>query len=180
MIHGVLETTNMGATRFAERIFDCVSDVDLDNGVIGHMEELAEGYTHIYKFVPGVKAGEPVLIVNAPAWSEDESRIECQRKDTFYIPAGTPFRAFVMKVTDEFAVNAACATPETQDAMAVGKFVSVDEATGKLVVADAAAEDAGFVGEIMRKRVQGGKIVTPLRSYGRVHDMFTIKVKALG
>lgn len=180
MVHGVLETTNMGATRYAERIFDCVSDVDLDNGVIGHMEELAEGHTHIYKFVPGVKAGEPVLIVNAPAWSEDESRIECQRKDKFYIPAGTAFRAFVMKVTDEFAVNVACATPDTQDAMAVGKFVSVDDATGKLVVADAAAEDATFVGEIMRKRVQGGKIITPIRSYGRVHDMFTIKVKALG
>lgn len=179
MVHGVLETTNMGATRYAERIFDCVADVDLDNGVIGHMEELAEGYTHIYKFVPGVKAGEPVLIVNNPAWSEDESRIECQRKDKFYIPAGTKFRAFVMKVTDEFAVNVACATPDTQEAMAVGKFVSVDEETGKLVVADAAVE-GGFVGEIMRKRVQGGKIITPIRSYGRVHDMFTIKVKALG
>ena len=34
MTYNVFESTNMGSTRYAERILDCVADVDVENGTL--------------------------------------------------------------------------------------------------------------------------------------------------
>lgn len=178
-VYGVFESTNMASTHFAERIFDCVAEADIENGTFGHLGELADGESHIYKFVTGVVAGEPIVVVDQPAWQEDTCRITNQRRDQFFIPAGTPFRVRVVKVNDEFAINAACVTTATQDKLAVGAFLTVDSTTGKLVAADAATEGAVFEAEVMRKRMQGGKLVTAAHNYGYAHELYTAKVKVI-
>ena len=33
--HAVVDSVNMASTKYAERIFDCVADVYLDNGTFG-------------------------------------------------------------------------------------------------------------------------------------------------
>lgn len=173
-IHAVCETTNMRAVHYAERIFDCVCDVDIDNGTIGYMDGLAEGFTHIYNFKKGTKEGAVLVLAHNPEWTEDTSNRLNQRKDKFFIPAGTPFRAFVIKVTDEFALS-----PEGfAGAPEVDKYVSVD-ANGKLAVADAAVEGAQMVGKIMRKRQIGSTLVTNVRTYGYERMMYTVKVESL-
>ena len=173
-VHAVCETTNLRAVHYAERIFDCVCDVDIDNGTIGYMDGLAEGQSHIYNFKAGVKEGAVIVLAHNPEWTEDTSRMVNQRKDKFFIPAGTPFRAFVIKVTDEFALSTEgfAGVPEA------GKYVSVNE-NGKLAVADAPVEGAAMVGKIMRKRQIGSTLVTDVRTYGYSRMMYDVKVEAL-
>ena len=172
-VHAVCETTNLRATHYAARIFDCVCDVDIDNGTFGYMDELADGYSHVYNFKVGSKEGKQVLIAHNPEWTEDTSNRLNQRKDKFFIPAGTVFRAFVIDELDEFALSPEGFVTEPE----VDKYVSVD-ASGKLAVADAPV-DGVMVGKIMRKRQIGSTLVTNLRTYGYKRMMYTVKVESL-
>ena len=172
-VHTVCETTNLRATHYAARIFDCVADVDIDNGTFGYMDELAEGYSHVYNFKAGTKEGKQVVIAHNPEWTEDTSNRLNQRKDKFFIPAGTVFRAFVIDELDELALS-----PEGFNAEpVVDKFVTIN-ANGKLDVVDS-ADGAVMVGKIMRKRQIGSTLVTPLRPYGYARMMYDVKVESL-
>ena len=173
-VHAVCETTNLRAVHYAERIWDAVCDMDIDNGTIGYIDGLADGYTHIYNFKAGVKEGMAPVLVHMPEWNADTSNRLNQRKDKFFNEAGVPFRAFTLKEGDEFALSehGFAGTP------AVGKFVSVD-ANGKLAVADAPVDGAVMVGEIMRERRIGSTLVTELRTYGYERMMYTVRVLSL-
>lgn len=173
-IYSVCETTNLRAVHYAERIWDAVADFDVENGMLGHLEDLAEGETHTYNFVKGAKAGKEVVLAHNPEWTEDTTNRLNQRKDKFCIPAGVKFRAFTLKVGDEFALSKEGFTGEPE----VDKYVSIDE-KGKLAVADAPVEGAVMVGKIMRKRQVGSTLVTPLRTYGYARVMYTVKVESL-
>lgn len=174
MIHAVCETTNLRAVHYAERIWDAIATEDVDNGTLGYLDELADGYTHIYNFVKGTKEGAPVVLVHMPEWTEDTSNRLNQRKDKFFNEANIPFRAFTLKEGDEFALSKEGFVGEPE----VGKFVSID-ASGKLAVADAAPEGVVMVGKIMRKRQIGSTLVTKEREYGYARMMYTVKVESL-
>ncbi len=173
-VHAVCETTNLRAVHYAERIWDAVCDVDIDNGTIGHLDGLADGYTHIYNFKAGTKDGASLVLVHMPEWNADTSNRLNQRKDKFFNEAGIPFRAFTLKEGDEFALS----EHGFADTPVVGKYVSVD-ANGKLAVADAPVEGAAMVGEIMRERRIGSTLVTELRTYGYERMMYTVRVVSL-
>lgn len=174
MVHTVCETTNLRAVHYAERIWDGVCDVDIDNGTIGYLDGQYEEGGVVYNFVKGVKEGFAPVLVHMPEWTEDTSRMTNQRKDKFVNVAGVPFRCFTLREGDEFALSEQgfVGTPE------VGKYVSVD-GEGKLAIADAPAEGAVMVGKIMRKRQIGDTLVTPLRTYGYARMMYTVKVETL-
>ena len=170
----VFESTNMASTHYAERIFDAICDVDVENGTFGYIEELADGYSHIYNFVAGTKEGAFVVVVDQPVWSEDECRRTNQRKDKFVVEAGTAFRVRVVKERDEFA----CSEDGFAGQPEVGKYVAIN-ANGKLVVGDAPVEGAAMNGRIMRTRVMGSTIVTGERKYGYSRKMYEVKVETL-
>lgn len=182
--YSVFESTNMASTKYAERIFDAVATVDIENGTFGYLDGLATDETVIYNFVAGTKAGEQVVVADNPAWTEDECRKTNQRKDKYIIPAGTPFRVRVVKVNDEFAINKEGFVADTTDANLVAstktapKMVTID-ATGKLAVAASAADGAVMVGELMRVRQVGGVIKTTAHDYGYTRKMYEVKVKSL-
>lgn len=186
MIYGVVESTNSGSTHYAERIFDCVCAKDVENGMFGYMDGLAEGFDHIYNFVAGAPAeGQSVVVVDQPAWTEDECRRSNQRRDKFFVPAGTPFRVRVVKVNDEYAFNImAFAEASREKVEGVTDFVGTDVFVtigedGKLVAADAATEGAVMEGRIMRKRISGAALVTEVRNYGYPYALYTAKIKTL-
>lgn len=170
-IRVVCETTNLRAVHYAERIFDAVADFDIDNGTLGYLDGLADGETHIYKFVKGTKEGRKIVLVHNPEWTEDTSNRLNQRKDKFFIPAGTPFRAFTLAVDDEFALSKEGFEGEPE----VGKYVTIN-ADGKLAVADAPVDGAVMNGMIMRKRQVGSTLVTGVRTYGYSRMMYEVKV----
>ena len=183
MNHTVFSSTNMASTKYAERIFDCIADVDLDNGTFGYMGEMVD--RNIYKFVPGTKTGEKVLVVDQPAWSEDESSVLNQRRNRFYIPAGTPFRARVVKVNDEFGITIEGISASTQsvvseqtDFMKNDVFLTIGT-DGKLVASASHADNAIMEARVERKRLMGAKLVTPLRQYGSDNFMYEARIKVL-
>lgn len=177
-IYNVFESTNMASTHYAERIFDAVCDVDVENGTFGYLDGLAEGQSHIYNFKAGTKEGAVVVVADQPAWSEDTSRMTNQRKDKFVIEAGVPFRVRVVKVNDEFATAVEGFAVASRETVADGKYVSIDT-TGKLVVADTPVEGAAMNGKIMRSRVMGSVITTAVRDYGYARKMYEVKVETL-
>lgn len=173
-IRSVCETTNLRAVHYAERILDAVADFEVENGMLGHLEDLAEGETHTYNFVKGVKAGKQVVLAHNPEWTEDTSNRLNQRKDKFFIPEGIKFRAFTLAVGDEFALSKEGFAGEPE----VNKYVSINN-EGRLEVADAPVEGAVMVGKIMRKRQVGSTLVTKVREYGYSRMMYDVKVEAL-
>lgn len=183
MKHTVFSSTNMASTKYAERIFDVVCDEDVDNGTFGYMGELVD--RNIYKFVKGTKAGEKVLVADQPAWSEDESSVLNQRRSNFYIPAGTCFRARVVKVNDEFGITIEGVSAGTQevvseqtDFMKNDVFLTVGD-DGKLVASTSSTDGAIMEARIERKRLMGAKLVTPLRQYGSDNFMYEARIKTL-
>ena len=174
MVHTVCETTSLRSVHYAERIWDGICDVDIDNGTIGYLDGQHEDGGVIYNFVKGTKEGMSPVLVHMPEWTEDTSNRLNQRKDKFFNEAGVPFRCFTLHKGDEFALSESgfAGTPE------VGKYVSVGE-DGKLVVADAPVEGAVMGGKIMRKRQIGSTLVTNLRTYGYERMMYTVKVESL-
>jgi hypothetical protein len=178
-IYGVYESVNQKSTRGAERIFDCISATDIENGTMGYLNGLATNESVVYNFATGLSAGKEIVVVDQPAWTEDESLISKQRKDQFIIPAGTKFRVRVIAKDDEFAVNTACVTTATVAALLVGAYVTIDATTGELVASATAATTPVFEGTVMRKRVQGATLVTTANTYGYSRDMYEIKVTTL-
>ena len=183
-LHTVFDSVNMASTKYAERIFDCVCDEDVDNGTFGYMGELVD--RNIYKFVKGTKAGEKVLVADQPAWDEDESSVLNQRRNRFYIPAGTPFRARVLKVNDEFGITIEGVSADTQavvseqtDFMANDVFLTVGD-DGKLVASATSTDGAIMEARVERKRMHGAKLITPLRQYGSDYYMYEARIKVLG
>lgn len=183
-VHTVFETTNVLASRFGKRIFDVVCDDDIDNGTFGYLGEQVEEGSHIYKFKKGFKAGEPVLVAKAPEWDEDTCRITNQRRDKFYIKAGTPFRGFELAKNDEFAITIEGVTAASKAKMKIGAFLTIDADSGKLVAADATAVKAESVpvmeAVVERKRIAGGTLATAAHNYGYTNEMFTARIKVLG
>lgn len=177
-IYTVFESVNMGSTRYAERIFDAVADVDVENGTFGYLNGLADGETNVYNFKAGTKAGEKIVVVDNPAWNEDNSRTVNQRKDKYIIPAGTKFRVRVVKVNDEFGITAEGITAASRAKLAVGAYLTID-ATGKLVAADKATEGAAMEAVVERQRMVGGSLVTAAHTYGYSKVMYEARIKVL-
>lgn len=173
-VHTVCETTNLRAVHYAERIWDAVSDVDVDNGTLGYLDEVSVEGGVIYNFKAGTMEGKTVVLAHNPEWTEDTSNRLNQRKDKFFVPAGVPFRAFTLAKGDEFALSehGFVGTPE------IGKYVSVDT-NGKLVVADAPVDGAVMTGKIMSKRQIGSTLKTGVRTYGYERMMYRVKVETL-
>lgn len=180
MAYNVFESTNMKSTRGAEKIYDVVAETDIENGTFGYVEALATGETNTYAFKAGTKSGCPVLVADQPAWDEDTSKIENQRKDKFIIPAGTRFRARVVALNDKFSIAAEGFTSATKANAKVNKYVTIDNATGKLIVADSASSSSPIMeGKIEEARQTGGTLSTAAHVYGYARTMYVIRVTTL-
>lgn len=171
----VFESTNMQSTHPGGRIYDCVATEVLENGTVGYIEELAEGESHIFKFVKGTKDGLDPIVVDQPCWDPDESRMTNQRRDKFVIPAGTPFCARRIATHDVFAVTKEGFTAASQAQVKVGAYVTVDATTGKFV-AQASKPASGSYGKIDRTRMLGGALVTAAHNYGGTMELFEIRI----
>ena len=185
MAFNVFESTNMATTKYAERIFDAVATEDIENGTFGYLDGLATGEAVTYNFKPGTKAGlkiGDIVVVDNPVWDADTCRRTNQRKDKFIIKAGTRFRARVVRKNDEFANSIDGFTSATQsvvtgatDFTATPVYASIDSTTGKLVAATTKPTGV-IVGQIMRKRITGGTLVTTANTYGYKREMYETKI----
>ena len=186
MAYTVFESTAMGSTYYAEKIFDAVATTDIENGTFGYLDGLATGESNTYNFKAGTKSGlkiGDIVVADNPAWTEDTSRITNQRRDKYIIPADIRFRVRVVKKNDEFGVSIDGFTSATQSVVnSVTDFnnnavyVSIDATTGKLVAATSKPSSGVIIGRIMRKRVSGATLVTAANTYGSKTDIYEIKI----
>ena len=177
-IYGVFESTNMKSTKGAERIFDAVSTEAIENGIFGYLNGLAENESVVYNFAKGTSVGKQIVVVDQPAWTEDECKRSNQRKDQFIIPAGTKFRVRVITINDEFAINKACVTSGSASLLLKDAFLTID-ATGKLIAKATTTASVPFEAQVMRKRIQGATLVTAANTYGYSTELFEAKVNVL-
>lgn len=182
----VFESTNMASTRYAERIFDAVADKDIENGTFGYLDGLADGETVIYNFVAGYKKGEDIVVVDNPAWTEDESRITNQRRDKYINEAGVPFRVRSIKKRDEFSVTIEGVSEATRELVSgtvdfsdSPVYLTIDTSTGKLSASAEKTDDTDFEATVLRKRISGALLFTPLRNYGYSAPIYEAKVTTL-
>ncbi|MCM1223046.1 MAG: hypothetical protein NC548_52200 [Lachnospiraceae bacterium] len=176
----VFESVNMASTKYAERIFDCIAEEDIENGTFGYLNGLADGETNVYNFKKGTKSGETVIVADQPAWSENTSLTSNQRRDKFIIEAGTRFRVRVVKKNDEFGITAEGVTTATQNKFNVGAYVTIDASTGKLVASETAPAASAVMGAIVeRKRTMGGTLATTAHNYGYSRVIYECRVTTL-
>lgn len=184
----VFESTNMGSTKYAERIFDAVATEDIENGTFGYIEELAEGESVVYTFHKGFKAGATIVVADQPEWTEETygTRHAKMRRDNFVIEAGVVFRVRVVKKNDEFGITIEGFTEGTREVVTgVDDFIentiylSIDKTTGKLVAAASEPEEVTFIAKIMRKRIIGGTLTTMIRNYGYANAIYEAKITYL-
>ena len=173
---GIIESTNMASTHGAARIFDCVSNEVIENGMVGGLNGLADGMSHVYNFAKGTPENHIHVIVDQPAWSPDTTRIANQRRDKFTVPAGTVFRVRVLAVNDEFGLNIDAFTSDSKDAVKPGAYAVVD-ASGKFK-AQAEKPESGSYCVITRERVMGSTLVTAAHTYGREAKLYELRVVA--
>lgn len=175
MAFTVFESINMQSTAHGGRIYDCVAEEAIENGTVGYIEELAEGESHIYKFVKGTKENCDNLIVDQPAWTEDTSKITNRRRDKFTNAPNVPFSARLLVAHDVFGVTIDGFTSASQSQAKVGAYVAIDASTGKFV-AQASAPESGNYGKIERKRIAGGTLATTAHNYGHAMEIFEIRM----
>lgn len=177
--YNVFESTLMASTVGAERIYDAVCTTDVENGTFGYLNGLATGEDVTYNFVKGTATGKQIVVADNPAWDVDTCRITNQRRDKYIIPAGTRFRARVIKKGDVFATAIEGVTSATQSAMAKNAYVTIDATTGKLVAKASATSGAAMEGTVERERMVGGVINTTAHNYGYTTKMFEVRVTTL-
>lgn len=179
MAYTVFESCNLGSTHYDGKIFDAVANEDLENGVFGYIDGLQTGSDTIYVFKKGTKAGEPVYVIDQPAWNEDTHHRTNQRKDKFINKAGSVFRIREVKRNDKFGITIDGVTAASQATMDVGKYVTIDASTGKLVAAGSSS-GATFEGIVEGKRTSGATLVTTAHNYGHSAVMYKVRVIACG
>ena len=150
--HTVAESTDLLGTEFGEHIYNIKMAEDHDNGVILGVGDYVEfDYFDEAKatgfegkilmqnangswMVRTTKAADgDVLILSVPMTAyEFESEAMAERQ--FYNGAGDIARAYQLRYGDRFSLSKEGFTSEPSDAD-IGKTVTVDNATGKLVIA---------------------------------------------
>lgn len=176
--HGVFESVNMKSTRGAERIFDAVCENEIENGTFGYLDGLDDGSDVVYKFVPGIKSKNPIVVVDQPAWNYDESHRVNQRRDEYVIPANTKFRVRVVSLLDEFGINDAVVTEDSKDKLKVNAYLTINS-SGKLVASET-TDDSFFAAKVLRNRISGNTVVTTgAGTYGYSDKIYECSVTTL-
>lgn len=180
MSYTIYESVNNGSTHYDGKIFDAVSSSDVENGTFGYLTGVdTTNGEPVYTFVKGYSAGKDVFVVDQPAWNEDTHHRVNQRRDKFINKAGSVFRIREVKRNDKFGITIDGVTAATQATMDVGKYVTIDASTGKLV-ASGSASGATFEGIVEGKRTLGGTLVTTAHTYGYSSIMYKVRVIACG
>lgn len=151
--HTVAWSSDLLGTEYGEHIFNIKLENDHDNGVVLGLGDFVEynyfseakatgfeGKLLMQEAVPGMwqvfvnKAADgDVLILNVPE-TKYEFESEAMAERQFYNAAGDIARAYQLRFGDRFSLSKEGFTTEPTEAD-LGKTVTVDNATGKLVIA---------------------------------------------
>lgn len=179
----VVETSKIAAVRGGGHMYSLIADVDVENGHIGFVGDLAadveglETHEFLAPTADLIGAARPVLVAN-PEWDYDETRRSNQALYNFINEADRPFRAYDLMAHDLYAVSKEGINFGSADAPEVGKYVILEAGkTTVKMVEEADIAGQGFYGKIVgtAKRglgwtTEGGKV------YGRPYIVYFIEI----
>ena len=138
VIHTVVETTNVQATKWAEHIYSMINEVDdLDNGSIGFVGEIYDDTNDTYEFVKPTTAliaeGNPVMAIHPNDSFNFSILPEADEDQYFYNAKGDKFRAYTFMTGDKINISSTGITPlNVGTGVVVGNYVTLTNASYKL------------------------------------------------
>jgi len=151
-LKGIFESANISGKNYT-----FVSTEDLENGMLVHMGDLVTGSKDIYNAVipaTATLASSPVYVIGNPAWSYDDGSKTNQNENAYVIKAGTPFRVYALNKNDKFAIaDYGIDGGEAE----VGKYVGLQNGSGKPTLSATKPTGSAFVGEIVYVRRLGAE-----------------------
>ena len=179
----VVETSKIAAVYGGGHLHSLVSDMDVENGHIGYVGDLAEDIEGLetHEFVEpaaDVINKRRVVLVANPEWNYDETRRTNQALYNYINEAGRVFRAYDLNAYDVYAVSKEGINCGSADAPEVGKFVIVEAgSTAVKMVEESDTSGQGFVGKIIGSAKRGlGWKTEGGKQYGRPYIVYFIEV----
>ncbi len=179
----VVETSKIAAVRGGGHIHSLIADVDVENGHIGFIGELAadveglETHEFLAPTADLINKARAILVAN-PEWDYDECKRTNQALYNYINEADRPFRSYDLIAHDIYAVSKEGINFGSEDAPIVGKYVilEVGKTTVKMVE-EAATAGQGFVGKIIGTAKRGlGWKTEGGKQYGRPYIVYFIEI----
>ena len=132
---------------------------DLENGFVAKLDGLKDGERELYNIDhPGTD--DPLVLIANPEVNYEECRATDKALGNFYIPEGTPARAYEMHRTDIISISEEGIEGEVEK----GKYVIGQDNSYKLEIADS-VDDETFVGKIKDVETIGTSTVTGMAGH---------------
>ena len=148
--YGYAESSDLKAVN-AGHIYSVVDTVNtLENGMVVGLGEEVSGNPEVRQAVAPTKAGHVVLVLN-PAVTYDQSTTAAAEEENYFVPAGTPARAYDLYAEDRFMVADYLITA-LSDNVVKGNYIVANTATRKYTEVAATgftAADYGFYAKIL-------------------------------
>ena len=152
--HIVAESTALGATYYANHIFNVKMAEATDNGVIcSRGNYIGDEY---YEFADYAAGKEPMLVLAPPVMPFDGLKIYTS-EDRFYNAKDAVVRCYVLGVGDRFSLSEVA----FDAAPAVGQYVTFDPSTKTYAVADS-ADNSQFCAKVLNKIVRSNLVMYKL------------------
>ena len=178
----VVETSKIAAVRGGGHMYSLISDVDVENGHIGYVGDMAadvegiETHEFLAPTADLINKSKVILVAN-PEWDYDECKRNNQALYNFVNEAERPFRGYDLMAHDMYAV-AAGGIDAGEGEIEIGKYViAQDGKTTVKMVDEADIAGQGFYGKIVGSAKRGlGWTVKSGATYGHPYVVYFIEI----
>lgn len=178
----VVETSKIAAVRGGGHMYSLISDVDVENGHIGYVGDMAadvegiETHEFLAPTADLINKSKVILVAN-PEWDYDECKRSNQALYNFVNEAERPFRGYDLMAHDMYAVTTG-GIDAGEDEIEIGKYViAQDGKTTVKMVDEAGIAGQGFYGKIVGSAKRGlGWTVKSGATYGHPYVVYFIEI----
>ena len=178
----VVETSKIAAVRGGGHMYSLISDVDVENGHIGYVGDMAadvegiETHEFLAPTADLINKSKVILVAN-PEWDYDECKRSNQALYNFANEAERPFRGYDLMAHDMYAVTAG-GIDAGEGEIEIGKYViAQDGKTTVKMVDEADIAGQGFYGKIVGSAKRGlGWTVKSGATYGHPYVVYFIEI----
>lgn len=178
----VVETSKIAAVHGGGHMYSLISDVDVENGHIGYVGDLAadvegiETHEFLAPTADLINKSRVVLVAN-PEWDYDECKRSNQALYNFVNEADRPFRGYDLMAHDMYTVTAG-GIDAGEAEIEIGKYViAQDGKTSVKMVEEADIAGQGFYGKIVGSAKRSfGWTVKNGTTYGHPYVVYFIEI----
>ena len=178
----VVETSKIAAVRGGGHMYSLISDVDVENGHIGYVGDMAadvegiETHEFLAPTADLINKSKVILVAN-PEWDYDECKRSNQALYNFVNEAERPFRGYDLMAHDMYAVTAG-GIDAGEGEIEISKYViAQDGKTTVKMVDEAGIAGQGFYGKIVGSAKRGlGWTVKSGATYGHPYVVYFIEI----